>query len=367
MTFAAWNATVETIYAAASAPSRWPEALEAVAVLLDARGALLLYQHGDGRYGGIVSPALLAVHLEYSQHWQQLDVRAERVVRAIAEGHRDVQADHTFFTEAEAAALPIYRDFLHPRGFGWGMTASVSPMPAVQVILTLVRAHGRPGFDEEAQGQLLALSRHVERALSLAIRLMDAEAERLGLAGALDRIACGAFVLDAGRQVLFANATARSLLGGGLAIEGGRLKVRDAAARATFEARLAEIGQGAHPAFVVPDGERGLLLTLLPLQEPPDAPALQSGTAILLVQAPGGARPFDPALVRDMFKLTLGEARVAALVGAGAPPGEAAASLGIAEQTARTVLKRVFEKVGVSRQSELAALLGQLFLLREPR
>jgi len=49
-------------------------------------------------------------------------------------------------------------------------------------------------------------------------------------------------------------------------------------------------------------------------------------------------------------------------VGAGLPPKEAAERLGIAEETARTVLKRVFSKVGVSRQSELVAVLAKLVL-----
>jgi DNA-binding CsgD family transcriptional regulator len=67
-------------------------------------------------------------------------------------------------------------------------------------------------------------------------------------------------------------------------------------------------------------------------------------------------------VVRDVLGLTLAEARVAALVGSGLAPREAAAKLGIAEETARTALKRVFAKVGVSRQSELTALLAKLVL-----
>src|SRR5258708_36886692 len=67
-------------------------------------------------------------------------------------------------------------------------------------------------------------------------------------------------------------------------------------------------------------------------------------------------------LVRDILGLTLAEARVAALVGSGQAPREAAGKLGITEETARTVLKRVFAKVGVSRQSELASLLTKLVL-----
>jgi len=66
--------------------------------------------------------------------------------------------------------------------------------------------------------------------------------------------------------------------------------------------------------------------------------------------------------VRDVLGLTLGEARIAALVGSGLPPREAAAKLGITETTGRAVLKHVFSKTGVSRQSELVALLSRMVL-----
>jgi DNA-binding CsgD family transcriptional regulator len=72
--------------------------------------------------------------------------------------------------------------------------------------------------------------------------------------------------------------------------------------------------------------------------------------------------PADPAIVRDLLGLTLGEARVAALIGAGLPPREAAGRPGISQETARTALKHVFAKAGVSRQGELVALLARLVL-----
>ena len=84
--------------------------------------------------------------------------------------------------------------------------------------------------------------------------------------------------------------------------------------------------------------------------------------AMILVAPSSASDPLDPTIIRDIFDTTLGEARVAALVGSGLPPREAAQRLGISEETARTTLKRVFAKVGVSRQSELAALLSRLTL-----
>ncbi|MGH1569519.1 hypothetical protein ACRAWG_01165 [Methylobacterium sp. P31] len=134
MNLPAWNRVIESIYAAAAAPSLWTETLQAVAELLDARGGLLLYRHDDGRYGAIVSPTLATVAQEYDQHWQYADVRAERVFRAIASGHNDVQADHILFTKEEIATLPIYQQFLLPHGICWGMTVPVSPSPAVLAV-----------------------------------------------------------------------------------------------------------------------------------------------------------------------------------------------------------------------------------------
>ena len=77
---------------------------------------------------------------------------------------------------------------------------------------------------------------------------------------------------------------------------------------------------------------------------------------------PEASDPADPAVVRDVLGLTLGEARMAALIGSGVAVGEASKKLGITEETARSVLKHVFSKTGVSRQSELVALLSRMVL-----
>jgi DNA-binding CsgD family transcriptional regulator len=113
-----------------------------------------------------------------------------------------------------------------------------------------------------------------------------------------------------------------------------------------------------------PDGKRPIAIHILPLAPSDRAEdrVLTPARAIVLAIQPDAGGPPDPAQVRDLLGLTLGEARVAALVGSGLAPREAAARLGIGEETARTALKRVFSKVGVSRQSELTALLTKLVL-----
>lgn len=54
------------------------------------------------------------------------------------------------------------------------------------------------------------------------------------------------------------------------------------------------------------------------------------------------------------------ESRVASLISAGERPRSIAVKLGLTEDSARVILKRVFAKAGVSRQSELVALVSHL-------
>jgi PAS domain S-box-containing protein len=67
-------------------------------------------------------------------------------------------------------------------------------------------------------------------------------------------------------------------------------------------------------------------------------------------------------LLQKLFALTPAEAHIAGLVGSGISPREAARKLRISEGNARTTLKHVYHKVGVSRQSELAVMLTKLRL-----
>jgi DNA-binding CsgD family transcriptional regulator len=110
---------------------------------------------------------------------------------------------------------------------------------------------------------------------------------------------------------------------------------------------------------------RPLAVYLMPVSPTVVAPHdfLTHARVIVLVTDPEAGGPPDPSIIRDVMGLTLSEARIASLIGSGLPPREAAAKLGIAEETARKALKQVFTKVGVSRQSELAALMTKFVLV----
>ena len=68
----------------------------------------------------------------------------------------------------------------------------------------------------------------------------------------------------------------------------------------------------------------------------------------------------QPTAGLQLLGLTPGEARVAAFVGGGRSVREAAQEFGIAESTARSVLKVAYQKLRIGKQSELAKIAARL-------
>lgn len=207
----------------------------------------------------------------------------------------------------------------------------------------------------------------------MSARLITAEMTNLAFGDALARLDVGVFLVDGAGNVIVTNPTAEKLLGDALLVSRGQLLARFEPERAALHQAIAAVIGGDMRPFPAPlpilihgvGADEYLVAYVLPVRTSKEHPferALVATRAIVVVRRSVSADPVDPTLVRDVLNVTMGEARVAALVGAGLQPKEAAEKLGIAEETARTVLKRVFAKTGVARQSDLAALLTRLVL-----
>jgi len=365
-------AAIEAIYAAAADPSRWPSTLELIAKSFDDVGAILIYGRDDGSFGVIESPSLRQVSADYAQGWSDRDLRA---IRARERGYffkRDVITDRDLMTDEDMETHPFYADFLRRHGLRYFAAATVSPDLHIEVAVSVQRAMGRPEYSDEELAFLERLAPHIETSLRLSIHLMDAKAMNSGMGTAMARIGIGVFALDAMGRVVASNAASQALLGDGLNVVNDRLVLTNPAAseeavtaiRNALDGNRILVAQETRPILVHrQSANRPLALYVLPI------PAQNSGSgflararAIVLLMNPTADGIPDPSLIRDVLGVTLGEARIAALVGSGLSPKDAAERLGIAEETARSVLKRVFSKVGVSRQSELAAMMARLVI-----
>jgi DNA-binding CsgD family transcriptional regulator len=125
----------------------------------------------------------------------------------------------------------------------------------------------------------------------------------------------------------------------------------------------AQRGETNPPLNLVTTGMESYALYVLPLGVASDKSRLGvfAGASVLVLAVGYTTRtPVNPDILEKLFGLTPAESRLASLIGTGIAPREAASLLNITEETARTVLKRVFSKANVARQPELVALLNRL-------
>jgi DNA-binding CsgD family transcriptional regulator len=365
-----FEVAVDHIYQSAAEPGHWPIALQAVADCSSDVGAILIFGKDDGTFGVICSDSLRAVTEEHAREWSDRDIRAIRCREHGYFSSRDVMADSEIVSPEEMETEPFYAILLKKHGLKYCAAAMVSPNLRVEVAMSVQRSNTKSDFSEQALSTLAALGRHVERSLRLSFRLMDAEVLSVGLSAALTHLAIGVFVLDSLGRVLFSNSAGQAFLGDGISLLGGALHIDRKPIRLTLEAasnvEIAPLEAGidwdkpilVHRASTT----RPLILHVLPVPDSGEAMKrfLTEAHAIVLVVDTAAELTPEPALVRDYFGLTLAEAKLAAKVGTGATPRIAAGELGITEETARSALKKVFAKLGVSRQSELAVLMTRL-------
>jgi hypothetical protein len=331
-----FSMAVEAIYATALSPSSWPIALQSIADCFNDVGTVLLYHRDDGALGTIVTPSLKAAQDDFEREWWRHDIRTVRALQAGYLDARDAATDRDVVTAEEIETHPFYTEFLQSHGLGWCACFGISPDPRVKVWISLQRnANARPPYSDAELDVLAALGRHAENALRLSIKLLDAELTELGLREALGRVDLGVFALDAGGRVLFSNEAGQRLLGDGIDITNERLRIESPSEGPKVDETIARTLQ-ADPK-TLPDEPRTILIArrgssrplplyIIPVIAPPPSPArfLATVRAIVLVTEPRADDPADPAVLRELLGLTLGEARVAAWVGTGLRPREAA-------------------------------------------
>ena len=184
----------------------------------------------------------------------------------------------------------------------------------------------------------------------------------------LDSLAAGVVIVADRAQILHANEAAKRMLdirspilslGGclaGLQAETTRELRNAIAASASACSSIGAAGIGvplvekdmsAATAHVLPLG-RGRSL----------APASGASAAVFVtrVESP----PVDVGIVSRIFGFTPAETRLLKQLMVGASLNEAAAALGISVATAKTHRNHIFMKAGVSRRTDLLALIGRL-------
>ena len=224
-------------------------------------------------------------------------------------------------------------------------------------------------FDDDHVRFLKTICPYMERSLEVYARLKRSETEKRIFEDSLDRLMIGAFILDGSGKVIETNRIGELILlnKSMLSIVGGQLcmskSVDNQKFRAVVAAALSSRSQGTPSPFVdairlehSPDNNIGILVRSV---QSIDSYTNDSMPCVVVYISGWPKNPGSTphAFIGELFGLTPSEAKLALLLSNGTPIPDAAHQLGITEISARTNLKRIFAKTGISRQVDLVRLI----------
>jgi DNA-binding CsgD family transcriptional regulator len=220
-----------------------------------------------------------------------------------------------------------------------------------------------PITDDDVDSVRLILP-HIRRAVAISRTLEIKQVTAATFEAVVQKLSAAVILVDAAGRLIYANAAGEAQLrqADPLELRAGRIAARVIAGQKALTGALAALDNGsrARKGFDIPlrgrDG-RIFALHVLPLRVDGIRGAVAPNAAAAIFVTPRIPRREPRAeLLAAVFGLTRAESRVFELAAAGIPPNAMASELGIGVSTVRTHLLRLFDKTGVRRQAELAAL-----------
>ena len=264
----------------------------------------------------------------------------------------------------------MYQEYLKPLDIRHLLGADIYTRDGIECRFRVTRTGDSPKFDSEDKALVRMLLPHLKRAIQLHARLDVLECEYQLFSGTVNRLLLGMITFGPGGELIDMNQEARRILdekdgisaiGKTLCVdtrnEGRELQrmIRSAVAGTTEDD-----GPGVVEAMSItrPSGRSklGVLVRAIPLGRWSESRQRPAAAVFLRDPESNAAHP-SQELVRRLFGLTRMEAALALLLADGQTLDEAAESLGVRRNTARTHLRSIFCKTGVTRQTMLVRLL----------
>jgi len=263
-----------------------------------------------------------------------------------------------------------FREFLEPIGVRHLLGADIYTKDGIECRFRITRGPQAAPFSTEDKSLVRLLLPHLKRSIQLHARLDFLECERALFAGAVNRMLLGMVSFDQNGNIVETNQEARRILAekDGIWLSGNTLCIDSAQEsrelqrmlRAALAGTSEAEGPGVVEAMAVtrPSGRAklGILVRAIPLgpwSESRQRPAV----AVFLRDPEANAAQPSQELVRRLFGLTRMEAQLALLLTEGYTLDEAAEKMNVRRNTARTHLRSIFCKTGVTRQTMLVRLL----------
>jgi len=351
------NDLIGSIYEAGAFPDRWPDTLHKLGISLGARGGNLIRSTAT-RLEMQSSRDVAQVTEEFAREgWNEHNSRVSRLLGRA--GYAGFLTDSDLHSEDELLTLPMYTDFLNPRGAAAG-AATIVQGARDDALIVALEAFASHSASREAVPTLDHLRPHMARAAVLSSEIQSARVG--GMVEAFNAIGTAIGLLDRNGKLLAASRKFGSYLNDLLIDAPTRLRMADETTDRRFAAAIGDLERhntGVSIAMRNRDKIGVAVLHLVPARH--DARELFSHVSIFAVMGSAGNDLLPGAdIISALFDLTPAEARVARGIAQGLSPAEMASRLNLSPETIRTQLKRVFAKTSTRRQSELSRLISRL-------
>lgn len=343
----------------------WRGALELLQVQLKARHVTLMLRPPSPESSAVMintGPVTTQGVESYSSHFFTLDP----FVR-LKEG--DVVTAEELIGKSWLESA-FYKEYLKPLDIRHLLGADIYTQEGIECRLRVTRALDARPFNGEDKALVRFLLPHLKRSIQLHARLDFLESERQLFAGTVNRMLLGIVNFDESGTLLESNQEARRILAekDGISLSGNTLVVHSSTEgrelQRMIKQALAPNAAAAGPSVVEalavsrPSGRSklGVLVRAIPASEWSES-RRRPAVAVFLRDPDANSVQPSHELVRRLFDLTRMEATLALLLAEGFTLDEAAEKMNVRRNTARTHLRSIFCKTGVTRQTMLVRLL----------
>lgn len=357
------NRGIDLLYDAAMGLAPWSAALGQLGAVFGASGAAILPE--DPMTVELVPPvagtAAEALPSFIELGWHRSDHRARRAWPLVQRG-QVVLFEHQLSTEAERRSEPYYQDFMWRFDMPW-MACVAFTAERQRWALAFFRDLSREHFEQHEAPGLARLRPHLSRALRLAFALRSTE--QSSVRAILEGSGTPLFALGFDGRVSWSTDEARRLVEPDIILRHGQLIARDKQKDDQLQRiiglatqTLRPSSQGMDSTILFHAGLRPRFVLDVVAMPRTGMDAFMQTAAIAMVRAISPPPVLDPSKLIRLLGLTPAEANVAVLVAGGSGVQQAAERLDIGYETARTHLSRIYQKLGINRQSELAEIVG---------
>lgn len=367
-----FSATVEKIYAAAGDNTSWPDALAAVEQLTGSAGAVvhivpkrpteqlisLLGHSAEGYF----SPENVE---EWTRDYAPMCPRLAAPIRLPGAPY---YVDYMLLSERELDLDPVY-EWYGSHGLRYFIGSKLLEDDDAEVVWSLQRRRNQGHAQQEDVDLFQLLEPHLRRSLCLSRQLGTMHSLRSLGSALLEAIPQAIFALDRNGRVLVTNDAAAQLMrcsDGGLRLIDGQLLASNDREQRELNYLIGTAGElnvgaaGGWTKLSRPNDMTSYAVLVAPVRSPEPIPGLGEVKVLVIVHDPSRRPAADPAVLTSLYALTETEARLASAISVGHSVQSAAACLSMQVATARSHLKSIFLKLGVSRQQDLVSLVTSL-------